>query len=189
MSKTGALVYGVIAYVVFLISFLYAIGFTGNIFVPKTIDSGVPDALARSLVIDLLLLGAFAIQHSVMARQGFKSWWTKIVPKPIERSTYTLISSLLLILLYWQWRPLPSTVWDITGFAALFLQGLFWLGWIIVLLSAFMINHFDLFGLRQTFLYWQGRPYTPSPFKKAGLYKIVRHPSLRQNRFRCRFQT
>lgn len=176
MSKIGAFIYGIVAYVVFFASFLYAIGFTGNIFVPKTVDSGPSDVLVRSLVIDLFLLGAFAIQHSVMARQGFKSWWTKIVPKPIERSTYVLISSLLLFLLYWQWRPLTTVVWDVMGGGALFLEGLFWLGWVIVLFSTFMIDHFDLFGLRQTFFYWQAKPYTTPPFRKAGLYKIVRHP-------------
>ena len=176
MSRLGVLFYGIAAYAVFFASFLYAIGFTRNIFVPKTIDSGTQDALVPSLVIDLLLLGVFAIQHSVMARQGFKNWWTNIVPKPIERSTYVLISSLLLFLLYWQWRPLTSPVWEVTGLGSLFLQSLFWLGWIVVLLSTFMIDHFDLFGLRQTLLHWQGKPYTPSPFKKVGLYKIVRHP-------------
>ncbi|MBI3313935.1 MAG: isoprenylcysteine carboxylmethyltransferase family protein [Candidatus Omnitrophica bacterium] len=176
MSKLGAFFYGIAAYAVFFASFLYAIGFTGNILVPKSIDSGMPDALVLSLVINLLLLGAFAVQHSVMARPGFKTWWTKIIPKPIERSTYVLISSLLLFLLYWQWRPLTAVVWHAAGPAAIFLQGLFWLGWAIVLVSTFMIDHFDLFGLRQTFLYWQGKPYTPSPFKKVGLYKIVRHP-------------
>lgn len=176
MHKTLAFFYGILAYVIFLVSFLYAIGFTGNIFVPQTIDSGTSDTLARSLVIDLLLLGAFAVQHSVMARQGFKAWWTKIVPKPVERSTYTLISSLLLLFLYWQWRPLTWVVWNFTGLAALFLQILFWLGWATVLISTFMTSHFDLFGLKQTFFYWQGKPYPPSPFRKVGLYKMVRHP-------------
>lgn len=176
MSKIGTLLYGIVAYVVFLVSFLYAIGFVGNVGVPKSIDSGEPDTLVRSLTINLLLLGAFAIQHSVMARQGFKAWWTKIVPKPVERSIYVLISSLLLILLFWQWKPLTSVVWHTAGFAALFLQGLFWLGWAIVLLSTFMIDHFDLFGLRQTFLHWQGKSYSPSAFKKVGLYHFVRHP-------------
>jgi protein-S-isoprenylcysteine O-methyltransferase Ste14 len=177
MSRTATLLYGVVAYAFFLASFLYAIGFVGNVFVPKSVDSGEPETMTLSLVINLLLLSAFAIQHSVMARQGFKAWWTKRVPKPIERSTYVLISSLLLLLLYWQWRPLPLVVWNVPFEAGrLILNGLFWLGWLIVFISTFTIDHFDLFGLRQTFLYWKGRPYLPPHFKKIGLYRIVRHP-------------
>lgn len=177
ISKTGALVYGVVAYVVFLASFLYAIGFVGNIFVPKSIDSGEPGAPIRSFAVNLLLLGAFAIQHSMMARQGFKARWTKIVPKPIERSTFVLIASLLLFLLYGQWRPLPFVMWNLPWEpAAFFLNGLFWLGWFVVLFSTFMIDHFDLFGLRQTFSYWRGEPYRFPLFKKVGLYHFVRHP-------------
>lgn len=176
MARIAALMYGIFAYVVFLGSFLYAIGFAGNSVVPKGVDSGVPGPLLGSLAVDLLLLAAFAVQHSVMARQGFKAWWTRMVPKPVERSTYVLVSSLLLVLLYWQWRPLTAVLWNVTGPAALLLNGLFWLGWGVVLLSTFMVDHFDLFGLRQVVLYWQGKPYTPVPFKKVGFYRVVRHP-------------
>jgi len=173
-----AAVYGVVCYVIFLGSFLYAIGFVGNVFVPKTIDSGLSAAPAEALLIDLLLLGAFAIQHSVMARPGFKAVWTKIVPHSIERSTYVLFSSLLLALICWQWRPMPSTVWDATASPLLadLLIGLFWFGWLILLLATFMINHFDLFGLRQVYLRMRNVEYSPPRFTQRALYRIVRHP-------------
>src|SRR6185312_2026101 len=173
-----AAVYGVDCYVIFLGSFLYAIGFMGNVFVPKTIDSGLSAAPAEALLIDLLLLGAFAIQHSVMARPGFKAVWTKIVPHSIERSTYVLFSSLLLALICWQWRPMPSTVWDATASPLLadLLIGLFWFGWLILLLATFMINHFDLFGLRQVYLRMRNVEYSPPRFTQRALYRIVRHP-------------
>jgi len=173
-----AAVYGVVCYVIFLGSFLYAIGFMGNVFVPKTIDSGLSAAPAEALLIDLLLLGAFAIQHSVMARPGFKAVWTKIVPHSIERSTYVLFSSLLLALICWQWRPMPSTVWDATASPLLadLLIGLFWFGWLILLLATFMINHFDLFGLRQVYLRMRNVEYSPPRFTQRALYRIVRHP-------------
>jgi methanethiol S-methyltransferase len=173
-----AAVYGVICYVIFLGSFLYAIGFVGDVIVPKTIDSGPRAASAEALVIDLLLLGAFAVQHSVMARPGFKAVWTKIVPRPIERSTYVLFSSLLLALICWQWRPFPSPVWDVSSSQVLggLLTALFWLGWLILLLSTFMINHFDLFGLRQVYLRLRGLEDSPPHFVQRALYKVVRHP-------------
>lgn len=173
-----AAVYGVICYLVFLATFLYAVLFVGDVIVPKTIDSGQIVAPAEALVIDLLLLGAFAIQHSVMARPGFKAVWTKIVPRPIERSTYVLISSLLLALICWQWRPLPATVWNFNSGRLLAdgLVALFWLGWLILLLSTFMINHFDLFGLRQVYLRMRGLAYSPPHFTQRALYRIVRHP-------------
>lgn len=173
-----AAVYGVICYVIFLGSFLYAIGFVGDVIVPKTIDSGLSAAPATALLIDLLLLGAFAVQHSVMARPGFKAVWTKIVPRPVERSTYVLFSSLLLALLCWQWQPFPSLVWDAASSPVLagLLTALFWLGWAILLLATFMINHFDLFGLRQVYLRLRGLEYSPPRFVQRALYKVVRHP-------------
>lgn len=177
MSRIVSFVYGVVGYAVFFLSFLYAIGFVGNFIVPKSIDSGSAAGLAESLIVNLALLGLFAVQHTVMARPGFKKWWTRIVPVQVERSTFVLLSSLLLFLLYWQWRPLPGVVWSVeaaAGRAAL--GGLFWLGWITVLLSTFMINHFDLFGLRQVWLHLRRREYRHLEFQSSTLYQCCRHP-------------
>ena len=174
MGRVLAFLYGAIAYVIFFVTFLYAIGFVGNIFVPKAIDTGREGPFAPSLVIDAVLLGLFAIQHSVMARPGFKNLWTKLVPKVVERSTYVLLASLALALLFWQWRPLLGVIWDVRNpTVALILTIVFFAGWAIVLISTFLINHFDLFGLRQVYLQ---RKYTYLGFRKPGFYKFVRHP-------------
>jgi len=179
MGRTLAFVYGLISYLVFFLAFLYAIGFVGNIVVPKSIDTGRPEPLVQSLIIDVILLGLFAVQHSVMARQGFKKWWTRFIPQPIERSTYVLLSSSLLLLLYWQWRPILNVLWNVTNPAGtLVLNALFWAGWLLVLLSTFVINHFDLFGLRQVYLFRRGKRYTDLVFKTRLFYKFVRHPLL-----------
>ncbi len=177
MAKLFISLYGVFSYFVFLASFLYAIGFVGNIIVPKTIDSGEQGTFVMSLVINLLLLGVFAIHHSVMARPGIKQWFITIIPKSMERSTYVLISSLLLFLLYCQWQPMTDIVWNVeSSTGSMILQGLFWVGWLIVLFSTFMINHFDLFGLRQVYLNYREVEYTDLDFRIIGLYKLVRHP-------------
>src|SRR5208282_1496092 len=172
-----AAVYGLFCYAVFLASFLYAIGFIGDLVVPKTIDSIPSSNMPEALAVNLVLLGLFAVQHSVMARQGFKAVWTRIVPRALERSTYVLISSLLLGLICWKWQAIPTVVWNISSpvFKTLLLA-LFALGWLILLLSTFMINHFDLFGLRQVYLRLRGLDYTPLSFTERALYKFVRHP-------------
>jgi protein-S-isoprenylcysteine O-methyltransferase Ste14 len=177
MGGLVALAFGVICYLVFLGSILYAVGFVGNVVVPKSIDSGMPGPLAQSFAVDAVLLGIFAVQHSVMARLGFKTWWTRIVPSVVERSTYVLLSSLALILLYWQWRPITTPVWTVESrFLAYALMLLFWLGWGIALLSTFLINHFALFGLQQVYDGFRGHSVEPPGFTTPLLYKLVRHP-------------
>ncbi len=170
--------YGLVAYIVFLASFLYAVGFVGNIFVPKSIDFGgeVGNTLI-SVLVNSALLGLFAIQHSVMARAGFKRWWTKYVPKSVERSTYVLLTSLALLLLFWQWRPIPHVVWQVAGPpGVIVLTTIFWLGWAILLISTFLISHFELFGLAQAFAQLRNRSLADPEFKVPLFYKWVRHP-------------
>jgi protein-S-isoprenylcysteine O-methyltransferase Ste14 len=173
----AALLYGAFCYILFLLTFLYAVGFVGNIIVPKSVDSGVPGPTIEALVVNVILLGLFAVQHSVMARAGFKRWWTRVVPSVVERSTYVLASSLILILIYWQWRPMPDVVWEMTNpVGAGILIALFWLGWAIVFVSTFLISHFDLFGLRQVYAHWRGIKVEPPSFKTPLFYRYVRHP-------------
>ena len=176
-KRIGFFIYGALCYLIFLGTFLYAIGFIGNFGVPTTLDGARSGSLAVALAIDVALLGLFAMQHSIMARKWFKDWWTQIVPRPLERSTYVLFSSLALILMFWLWRPLGGVVWSVqspTGRLVLF--ALFAFGWVMVLVSTFLINHFDLFGLRQVWLYLRGRAYTTLKFGTPGPYRIVRHP-------------
>jgi len=177
MKRTLVLLYGVVSYAIFFATFLYAIGFIGNVYVPTAIDAEPTTSVGEAIAINIGLLAIFALQHSVMARPAFKRWWTRFVPTVIERSTYTLLSSLALILLFWQWRPIGTVVWDVQNETArALLYGGFAFGWLLVLVSTFLINHFDLFGLRQVWLYFRGRPYVEIPFRTPALYKLVRHP-------------
>lgn len=169
--------YGVVSYLIFFGAFLYAIGFVGNLFVPKSIDGKVEGSLFSNLLINASLLLLFALQHSVMARPAFKRWWTTIVPLPLERSTYVLLASLCLLLLMWQWHPMGGTVWNVENETIkTVLLVSFFTGWAVVLVSTFLINHFDLFGLRQVWLYFTGKPYTALPFRIPVFYRFVRHP-------------
>jgi protein-S-isoprenylcysteine O-methyltransferase Ste14 len=177
MTGILMLAYGALSYALFFITFLYAIGFVGNVIVPKSLDSVATDPWLRALIIDLGLLSLFAVQHSVMARQGFKRLVTRIIPAAAERSTYVLASSLALLLLFWQWRPLGGTVWDVqheVGRAVLYAG--FAVGWALVFVTTLVINHFDLFGLRQTWRAFRGQEQAGLRFVTPVLYRIVRHP-------------
>ena len=176
MGRVLAVVYGVLGYLIFLISFLYAIGFVTNFGVPKGIDSGAPGPLLGSVIVNMLLMGLFAVQHSVMARPEFKRWWTKFIPEPIERSTYVLLSSLALLLLYWQWQPIPGLVWSVEGAGATILWAICALGWAVVLLSTLMIGHFELFGLQQVYQNLKNLQPSEPTLITPGFYALVRHP-------------
>ncbi len=177
MAGFVAVLYGIGAYAVFLVSLLYAIGFVGNVVVPKTIDFGAPGALLVSVIINAMLLGLFAVQHSVMARPAFKRWWTRFVPRSIERSTYVLLASLVLLLLFWQWRPIPVPVWTVQNpIAVAVVTAIFWLGWAMLLVSTCLISHFELFGLTQVFARLLGREASAPRFHTPLLYRHVRHP-------------
>jgi methanethiol S-methyltransferase len=177
MQRIIAFLYGVACYGVFFATLLYAIGFLGNFGVPKSIDSGAEGSIITALSIDSLLLALFALQHSIMARPWFKRAWTRIVPEPVERSTYVLFSSLALLLVFWQWRPIGGVIWRFDdGIAESVIYSFYAAGLLIVLLSTFLINHFDLFGLRQVYLHLAGRPYTHLEFRTPFFYRYVRHP-------------
>ena len=177
MGRFLAFLYGVAAYFAFFATILYAFGFVEGFLVPKSIDTGPVGPAAEALLVNLVLLSLFALQHSVMARQGFKAWWTAIVPKPVERSTYVLFSSLILMLLFWQWRPLPDAIWQLDDpLIAAAVTALSCLGWVLVLASTFLINHFELFGLHQVANHLVGREMAPARFYTPLLYRFVRHP-------------
>jgi protein-S-isoprenylcysteine O-methyltransferase Ste14 len=177
MGRILSLCYGIVAYLIFLVAFLYAIGFVDGVVVPKAIDDGTVVPITEAIAIDLVLLTIFALQHSIMARQPFKRWWTTLIPASIERSTYVLLASLALILVFWQWRPIPTVIWQVEStIAASALLGLSFIGWLIVLLSSYMINHFELFGLQQVLDNLSGRKSSSTDFKTPFLYRFVRHP-------------
>jgi protein-S-isoprenylcysteine O-methyltransferase Ste14 len=177
MRGFAALAYGLFCYIVFLFTLLYAIGFVGNFAVPKSIDSGVAGSPLNALLVDALLLGVFAVQHSVMARPAFKRWWTRLVPPALERSTYVLMASAALLLIYWQWQPLPAPVWTVTNpLGVTVLDAVFWLGWATLVVSTFVINHFELFGLWQVYAHARGKNSPPPKFEVRSIYRLVRHP-------------
>ncbi len=177
MKRLLILGFGALSYATFVVAFLYAIGFVGNLVVPRTVDNGIAAPTGEAVIVDLVLLTVFALQHSVMARPAFKRWWTRIVAPAVERSIYVLLTSLALLLLYWQWRTLPAVVWEVNSATGrIVLWALFWLGWTIVFASTFMISHFDLFGLRQVFMAWRGKPYRDIGFRTVLLYRMIRHP-------------
>jgi methanethiol S-methyltransferase len=176
-QRIAAFLYGVVCYLAFFGTFLYGVGFLGNLVVPKTIDAAPTIAFTHALLINAGLLLLFAVQHSVMARPWFKRAWTKFVPEPVERSTYVLFSSLALILVFWQWQPMGGVIWEVRSEGPRILLMLIYVsGCAILLLSSFLINHFDLFGLRQVWLYLRGQEYTQLRFRTPFLYRYVRHP-------------
>ncbi len=177
MGRSIVFLYGILSYFVFFAAFLYSIGFVGNLLVPKSIDSGTAGALVTALIVNLLLLSVFALQHTIMARPGFKKIWTQVIPESMERSTYVLLASLALVLIFAYWQPMPGTIWDVSGTTlGLVLEIIFWIGWGIVLTSTFMIDHFDLFGLRQVYANLRKRDAAGGGFQTRMFYRLVRHP-------------
>jgi protein-S-isoprenylcysteine O-methyltransferase Ste14 len=177
LARIAAFIYGSVCYLIFFATFLYAIGFVGDLIVPKSIDSGPEGPLAEAFLINACLLGLFAVQHSLMARQWFKRAWTRVVPEPVERSTYVLFSSVALLLLFWQWRPMGGVVWSIENQLGLWaIYATYFFGWALLLLCTFLIDHFDLFGLRQVWRYLLGRQQSQINFRTPWLYRQVRHP-------------
>ena len=177
MKRFSIFVFGVISYVAFFLTFCYAMGFVGRVLVPKDINTGAAGGFWESVLVNALMLSAFVVQHTVMARPAFKKWFTQFVPKPMERSVFVLLASGILAGTFWQWRPMPEVGWSVADpMMAFILSGLSWMCWGIVLLSSFLINHFDLFGLRQVWLQLVNKSYTTSAFRLTGLYRFVRHP-------------
>jgi protein-S-isoprenylcysteine O-methyltransferase Ste14 len=177
MTRLSFLLYSLLAYVLFVAAFIYAIGFVANLAVPKGIDDGAPGPLATAIAVNVALLLLFAVQHNVMARPWFKEWWVRFVPRPIERSTFVAAASLILLLLYWQWRPMPAVVWHVDNAAGRgILWALYFAGWATVLYSSCLIDHFELFGLKQAWLHFRGREQVTGPFSERSLYRWVRHP-------------
>lgn len=177
IGRITTLLYGIFCYLVFFATFLYAIAFLGDFGLARSIDSGIDSSVLKALLIDAGLLTLFALQHSIMARSWFKRAWTKVVPPAAERSTYVLFSSLALILLFWQWRPIGGVVWQVeNNVARVAIYGIYAVGWLLLLLATFLLDHFDLFGLRQVYLHFRGREYTGLKFRTPGLYRLVRHP-------------
>lgn len=177
MKKFLFLAYGVVAYLAVLVIALYMSGFLGSFIVPKAINDGAQTPLAEAIFVNLLLILAFAVQHTIMARPAFKCWWTQFVPKPIERSTFVLLASAILAVTFWQWRPIPGVLWSVENTVIRsVIFTLFMLGWVFVFYSSFLINHFDLFGLRQVFLHFKNQPYKPVQMKVVSLYRLVRNP-------------
>ncbi len=177
MKKSFAFIYGIFAYLIFLIAFLYAIGFVGNFIVPKSIDSGAETSFLQAILVNVLVFSLFVIQHSIMARPGFKKWFTRFISPAIERSTFVLLTSLILLLIFWQWQPVRAVVWNVENkTVAMILTGVFFFGWLVVFLSTFMINHFELFGLKQIFDNLKNKQPQSHVLQVNFFYKIVRHP-------------
>jgi protein-S-isoprenylcysteine O-methyltransferase Ste14 len=177
VNRIIAFLYGLAAYIVFFVTFLYAVGFVGGLVVPKSIDTGTRVPLFEALIVNLCLMSLFAIQHSLMARKQFKEWWTRVISKSVERSTYVLLASLALVLLFWQWRPIPAVIWQIDNpQIAMVVTGLSFIGWLIALTSTFLINHFELFGVHQVANNLAGREMPVPRFRTPLYYNFVRHP-------------